>query len=470
MNASAYWFYICSMYFPFCQNEFLTESKFELIPETFNKILDRIILNKKNLKKKSYINTKNKFLNDIKSFFQDEAVRCVDNVDVIEAIEDGGNSQDIDDKTNSESKALELASNQETQFISSKQESTISIAIDAYIERMETSLSKLNNSNNALFKRLTQELKENVGNLSLILGKEYFYDPDDVLNDLKYTHSNSKDFQRYLINKHEAKNISTNCTESEKKSNSFILSRVEEEELNNNPDDIVCVVCNDGDYEDDDLIVYCSSCQMTVHQSCYGIVVLPKEDWICHPCIACGPEKSKFIQCVCCPVKGGAMKPTMLKKSSSFYLYISNLKQKEEIESPSKFNSIKTNLSKSTTLYSPQNEFEIFKKKSDLISDNIFKENPANEVASISTKDHGEFKLLNKNNNLILNGNSSINLITNYFNGCGSNQNKTEADNSESVSTFLNEIESKKTSISVLNSKQRKRGRQKKSNKSKIKN
>jgi len=425
------------------------------------------------LKKKSYINTKLKFLNDIKSFFQDEAVRSVDSADTIEAIDHEGNSQDIDDRIKSEFKAVKSPSNEESLLISNKHEGTIDITMDAYINKMETSLDKLHSSNNDLLKRLTGELNRNDGNLSLIFGKEYFYDADDVLNDLKYTHSNSKNFQRYLINKHEAKNISATCTESDKKSSSIILSRLEEEELNNNPDDIVCVVCNDGDYEDDDLIVYCSSCQMTVHQSCYGIVVIPKEDWICHPCIAYGLEKSKDIECVCCPVKGGAMKPTMLKKSSSFYLYVTNLKQKEETEFSSKFKLIKSKVSKSVPLCPPDNELEILQKISEknLTVNNNCRENTAYDVAPISTsnKDHRE-NILNKNNNLISNANGSINQITNYFNECGIKKNKLEADNSESVSTFLNEVESKKTSTSIVISKQRKRGRQKKSSKSKNKN
>jgi hypothetical protein len=29
------------------------------------------------------------------------------------------------------------------------------------------------------------------------------------------------------------------------------------------------------------LKVYCSICQMTVHQSCYGITQFPTEDWMC---------------------------------------------------------------------------------------------------------------------------------------------------------------------------------------------
>jgi len=37
-------------------------------------------------------------------------------------------------------------------------------------------------------------------------------------------------------------------------------------------DDWTCGVCNDGDYDDDDLIVICNRCDMGVHMKCYGIL------------------------------------------------------------------------------------------------------------------------------------------------------------------------------------------------------
>jgi hypothetical protein len=114
-----------------------------------------------------------------------------------------------------------------------------------------------------------------------------------------------------------------------KTSTGIILSRAEEER-DSNPDDIVCLICNDGDYEDHDLIVYCSSCGMTVHQSCYGIVVLPQDDWICYPCIAFGVEEAKTVECVLCPVKGGAMKPCNLKKGGQVHNIIMGLRKESE--------------------------------------------------------------------------------------------------------------------------------------------
>lgn len=97
-------------------------------------------------------------------------------------------------------------------------------------------------------------------------------------------------------------------------------------------DDIVCVVCNDGDYEENDLIVYCSSCQLTVHQNCYGIQNLPEEDWICNICLVFPLEERNNVECCLCSVRGGAMKLSQLKKNSSFFKKISRLRGSSKVE------------------------------------------------------------------------------------------------------------------------------------------
>ena len=146
------------------------------------------------------------------------------------------------------------------------------------------------------------------------------YDPDDVLIDMKYKSKHIKNFIDYTIKKHEE------YSENDK---NIILSRVDADK-SHNPDDIVCLVCNDGDYEDNDLIVYCSKCQMTVHQMCYGIVNIPEEDWICDTCsfYLDNGEKAKEIECVLCPIKGGAMKPSSIKFKSAFWNYVMGLRKK----------------------------------------------------------------------------------------------------------------------------------------------
>ncbi|CAD8136647.1 unnamed protein product [Paramecium octaurelia] len=84
-------------------------------------------------------------------------------------------------------------------------------------------------------------------------------------------------------------------------------------------DDALCQVCNDGDYTDDNLIVFCSKCNISVHQKCYLIEVIPNEDWICDVCQTFGPN-GQYLRCALCPKLGGAMKATQIDASSFEHL------------------------------------------------------------------------------------------------------------------------------------------------------
>lgn len=83
-------------------------------------------------------------------------------------------------------------------------------------------------------------------------------------------------------------------------------------------EDFVCLVCNDGDYGDDNLIVFCSGCNICVHQKCYGITKIPENDWFCDVCVNFG-EKGKYLRCPLCTNKGGAMKETTLFSNDKFF-------------------------------------------------------------------------------------------------------------------------------------------------------
>lgn len=77
-------------------------------------------------------------------------------------------------------------------------------------------------------------------------------------------------------------------------------------------EDFVCQICNDGDYTDDDLIVFCAGCNVSVHQHCYGLLNIPNDDWFCLLCRTYGPQ-GKFMRCPLCTKRGGAMKPCSLR-------------------------------------------------------------------------------------------------------------------------------------------------------------
>lgn len=55
-------------------------------------------------------------------------------------------------------------------------------------------------------------------------------------------------------------------------------------------------------------MVFCDSCNICVHQACYGIQNIPSGEWHCSPCKELGSKKN--VVCVLCPNIGGAFKPT----------------------------------------------------------------------------------------------------------------------------------------------------------------
>jgi hypothetical protein len=68
-----------------------------------------------------------------------------------------------------------------------------------------------------------------------------------------------------------------------------------------------CDVCGNDESHEQDLIVICEVCEVAVHQSCYGIQVVPEGPWLCAPC----SRRVKGARCVLCPWPGGALKRTL---------------------------------------------------------------------------------------------------------------------------------------------------------------
>ncbi|XP_066985273.1 LOW QUALITY PROTEIN: PHD finger protein rhinoceros [Macrobrachium rosenbergii] len=70
-------------------------------------------------------------------------------------------------------------------------------------------------------------------------------------------------------------------------------------------EDVICDVCRSPDSEEGNEMVFCDSCNICVHQACYGITAIPSGSWLCRTCsLGIKPD------CVLCPNKGGAMKST----------------------------------------------------------------------------------------------------------------------------------------------------------------
>ena len=60
---------------------------------------------------------------------------------------------------------------------------------------------------------------------------------------------------------------------------------------------------------------------MGAHIKCYGILEIPEGDWICDACIVFEKEERQNTPCALCPIKGGALKPTIHANNVSFKNY-----------------------------------------------------------------------------------------------------------------------------------------------------
>ncbi|KAA8646976.1 hypothetical protein EYZ11_000139 [Aspergillus tanneri] len=77
--------------------------------------------------------------------------------------------------------------------------------------------------------------------------------------------------------------------------------------------DSKCVICDDGDCENSNAIVFCDGCDLAVHQECYGVPFIPEGQWLCRKCQLIGRGSAN---CIFCPNTEGAFKQTTTSKWS----------------------------------------------------------------------------------------------------------------------------------------------------------
>ena len=215
-----------------------------------------------------------------------------------------------------------------------------------------------------------QQLEEE--SLNLPSNQEIYIKPSKLLKDNQIPNISKKILNNFCsyLRKSELE-INKKKKESEKIFESNIeINRTKNDENWN------CFVCNNGYLNDNDIFYECEKCRISVHQNCYGILTDDSDNWICDACKIMTKEETLNLECILCPVKGGAMKQIDLPSKCEFLQNLKKIRNNEFNIEEHTYNPVciipKDNINDkawahlSCALWSPDIYFQNFTEKTDI--------------------------------------------------------------------------------------------------------
>ena len=217
------------------------------------------------------------------------------------------NSNNLNNSFPQETSVSSTSSINNNQIYLSDLEKTIN---DSITQIEEINLKKIK----YLFQKISFSIKEQNKNKPQILNKNIIkknnITKNPLLKECLIENKTIKEYLDYTTKKQNEKNEK----EQKIKTNKILLQNTSE-----NYSILICSICNNGDIDHNQLMFECKSCKLTVHQNCYGIKNENIRNWICDPCKEMNKEEVLNLECILCPIKGGAMKKIDLPYDSHFY-------------------------------------------------------------------------------------------------------------------------------------------------------
>lgn len=173
--------------------------------------------------------------------------------------------------------------------------------IDAQIEAKLRMLKMITNTTKPLIEKIVLNYSNNP--LNEDLSKK-----QNINNKLTSSYKSNMNFQIICARMKHSETVHeyTDLTLSKTKSGNS-LKEIAYEQFANDSECCVCFdINNENDYASTQ-ILFCDKCNVSFHQTCYGVQSIPEGDYICDLCKKTG-SKAQFIHCELCGSKGGAMK------------------------------------------------------------------------------------------------------------------------------------------------------------------